>query len=64
MAKLGKIGPYIRLLLLLKHSLIFYRINRSTNKKYLCDSNFEMHLYYHMNLLIFILLILTGFLHL
>ena len=27
-------------LLLLKHSLIFYRNDRSTNKKYLCDSNF------------------------
>ena len=36
-----KIGPYIKLLLLLKHSLISYRIDRSTNKKYLCDSNFE-----------------------
>ena len=29
-----KIGPYIiRLLLLLKHSFIFYKIDRSTNKK-------------------------------
>ena len=47
---MAKIGPYIRLLLLLRHSLIFYTIDRSTNEKYLCDSNFEMHLYYFMNL--------------
>ena len=37
-----KIGPYIvRLLLLLKHSFTFYKINRSTNKEYLSNSNFE-----------------------
>ena len=36
--------------LLLKHSLILRRIDRSTNKRYLCDTNFEMHLYYYMNL--------------
>ena len=42
---MAKIGPYIiRLLLLLKHSFIFYKIDRSTNKKYLCDSNFESFL--------------------
>ena len=29
-------------------------MGKSTNKKYLCDSNFEMHLYCHMNLLILI----------
>ena len=40
---MAKIGSYIRLLLLLKHCLIFYKIDRSTNKKYLCDSNFEIH---------------------
>ena len=46
-----KIGPYIgHLLLLLKHSLIFYKTDKSTNKKDLCDSNFEIHLYYSMNL--------------
>ena len=56
---MAKIGPYIRLLLLLKHSLIFYRIDRSTNKKYLCESNFEMHLYHHMNL--FNICIFYGF---
>ena len=40
-----KIGPYIRLLLLsLKHILIFYKIDRSTSKQYLCDSNFESFL--------------------
>ena len=41
---MAKIGPYIRLfilLLLLKHSLMFYKTDRSTSKKYLCDSNFE-----------------------
>ena len=39
---MAKIGPYIRvLLLLLTNSLIFYKIDRSTNKQYLCDSNFE-----------------------
>ena len=32
---------YRLLLLLLKHDLIFLQIDRSTNKKYLCDSNFE-----------------------
>ena len=32
---------------LLKHSLIFHRIDRSFNKKCLCDSNSEMHLYYY-----------------
>ena len=39
----GQIGLYISLLflLLLKHILIFYKIDRSTNKQYLCDSNFE-----------------------
>ena len=41
---MAKIVPYIRLLLLLKHSLIFYKIDRSTNKQYLCDSNFEIFL--------------------
>ena len=40
-----KLGPYIiRLLLLLKHSFIFYEIDRSTNKKYLGDSNFKSFL--------------------
>ena len=53
---MAKIGPYIRLsllllllllllfilLLLLKHSLIFYKIDRSTNKQYRCDSKFEI----------------------
>ena len=40
-----KIDPYIRLLLLsLKHILIFYKIDRSTSKQYLCDSNFESFL--------------------
>ena len=36
----GQVVPYIirLLLLLLKHSLIFYRIDRSTNKQYLCDN--------------------------
>ena len=40
---MAKIGPYIRLFisLLLKHSLKFYKTDRSTSKKYLCDSNFE-----------------------
>ena len=47
---MAKIGPCIRFLLLLKQSLIFYRIDRGTNKKYLCDNNFEMHLYNYMNL--------------
>ena len=32
---------YRLLLLSLNHSRTFYRIDRSTNKKYLCDSNFE-----------------------
>ena len=41
---MAKIGPYIWLLLLLKHSLIFYKIDRSTNKQYFCDSNFESFL--------------------
>ena len=42
---MAKIGPYIRLLLLLlKHGLIFYKIDRSTNKQYLCGSNFESFL--------------------
>ena len=44
---MAKIGLYIRLLLLLlllKHSLIFNKIDRSTNKQYLCDSNFEYFL--------------------
>ena len=42
---MAKIGPYIirLLLLLLKHSLIFHRIDKSTNEKYLCNSNFEIH---------------------
>ena len=30
--------------------VIFYKSDKSTNKKYVCDSNFEMHLYYYMNL--------------
>ena len=30
---------HFRIFLLLKHSLIFYTIDRSTNKKYLCDNN-------------------------
>ena len=49
---MAKIGSYIRylLLFLLKHSLIFYRTDRSTNKKCLCDNNFKMDLYYYMNL--------------
>ena len=47
---MAKIGPYISLLLLSKHNLILNKIDRSTNKKYLSDSNFEMHLYYYMNL--------------
>ena len=38
---MAKIGPYVRLLSLLKYSLIFYRIDRSTNRK--SFSNFEMH---------------------
>ena len=46
-------------LLLLKHSLMFYGIDKNTNKKCLCDSNFEMHLYYTMNSLM-----LMVFLHL
>ena len=42
---MAKIGPYIRLLLLLlKHILIFYKIDRSTNKQYLCGSNFKSFL--------------------
>ena len=41
---MAKTGPYIRLLLLLKHSLIFYKIDRNTNKQYLCDGNFESFL--------------------
>ena len=43
---MAKIGSYIiRILLLsLKHSLMFYKIDRSTNKKYLCDINFESFL--------------------
>ena len=42
---MAKIWPYVRLLLLLlKHSLIFYKIDRSTNKQYLWDSNFESFL--------------------
>ena len=40
---MAKIEPYIRLLLLLKRNLTFYRIDRSTNKKYLCENDFEMH---------------------
>ena len=40
-----KIGPYIiRLLLLSKHSFIFYKIDRSTDKKYLSNSNFKSFL--------------------
>ena len=35
------------LLLLLKLSYLL-KINKRTNKKYLCDSNFEMHLYRHI----------------
>ena len=47
---MANIGQYNRLLLLLKHSLIIKtQGNRTTNKKYLCDSNYEMHLYYHIN---------------
>ena len=37
----GQVVPYIirlLLLLLLKHSLIFYRIDRSTNKQILCGN--------------------------
>ena len=42
---MSKIGPYIRpLLLLSKHSFILCKIDRSTNKQYLCDSNFESFL--------------------
>ena len=43
---MAKIGPCIRLLLLLllKHCLILYSIDRRTNKKCLCDSNFESFL--------------------
>ena len=44
---MATIEPYISLLillLLLKQSLIFYKIDRSTNKRYLCDSNFESFL--------------------
>ena len=51
---MAKIGSYMRLLLLLKYSLVSYKTDRSTNKKYLGDSNFEMHLYFRMNLLILI----------
>ena len=49
---MAKVGPYIRLLLLLllKHTLILYKTDRSTNKKYIFDSNFEMHFYYYINL--------------
>ena len=41
-----KIGSYIRLLLLLllKHSLIFYKIGNCTNKEYLCVSDLESFL--------------------
>ena len=43
---MAKIGPYIRLLLLLllKDSLIFYKTDRSTNKRYIWNSNFESFL--------------------
>ena len=48
---MAKVGPYIRLLLLLlKHTLILHKTDRSTNKKYIFDSNFEMHFYYYINL--------------
>ena len=35
------------LLLLLKHYLK-EKTDKRKNKKYLCDSNFEMHLYHHI----------------
>ena len=38
-----KIEPYVRFLLL-EHSLIVNKIDRSTNKQYLCDSDFETFL--------------------
>ena len=42
---MAKIEPYIiRLLLLLKHSFIVYKIDRSANKKCLCNSDFESFL--------------------
>ena len=38
---MAKIGPYIRLLFIIKTQSCLYRIDRSTNEKYLCDRNFE-----------------------
>ena len=37
-------------IVIIKTQSYLLKIDRSTNKKYLCDSNFKMHLYYYMNL--------------
>ena len=43
-----KFKVFIIIIKTLSHLL---KINRRINKKYLCDSNFEMHLYFHIRIM-------------
>ena len=45
-AKLGH--TFKAFITIIKTLSYLLKINKRTNKKYLCDSNFEMHLYCHI----------------
>ena len=45
---IAKIGHKCKAFIIIKTPYYLLKINKRTNKIYLCDSNFEMHLYCHI----------------
>ena len=45
---MANIEPYIIGFIIIKAQFYLLKINKRINKKYLRDSNFEIHLYHHI----------------